>query len=116
MRGSKHMPKKPVPTLELVLTDDVNGSGTVNYGDSFTFTSDTPTPQSEVGVRCVQGSAFVFDGYISLFDSPLNRPLTFTSTNWDPDGPPAACVARLFHYNKRGYQEVETSIAFEVGQ
>jgi len=99
-------------TLNLVMLNDVGTSG-LSYGDKITFTSNTTVAYPEVGLRCYQGAAFVFDGYVSLYDSWLNQDLTLVSTQWNRSLN-ASCTARLFYYDSRSREKILTTMALTV--
>ena len=101
------------PSLDLVMVTDLNSNGAANYGDTITFRSDTTASGAEVGLRCYQGSNFVFDGYVSLYDSWLGKELTLESSKWDRSSS-ADCVARLFTYNRKNQQQVMTTLSITV--
>jgi hypothetical protein len=111
--GNKPSGGSSTATLNLVLVRDANGDGAPNYGDTISFTSNTTASRAEVGFRCYQGSNFVFDGYVSLFDSWLNTELVLTSTQWDT-ARDANCAARLFTYDSRAREQVMKSMAVTV--
>lgn len=98
-----------------VMVVDNNGDGLPNYLDAVTFkVSTTATSQPQVGLRCWQGQTFVFDGYVSYFDSWLSPTyFTLASSYWNP-ALSASCTARLFYYSKRGQENVLGSLGFSV--
>ena len=98
-----------------VLVVDPDADGVVAHGDSVTFNVATnATSYPEVGVRCWQGNSWVYDGYVSYFDSWLSPSyFTLDSSNWSATLG-ASCSARLFYYNKRGVEQVLGTISFEV--
>jgi len=100
------------PSLDLVMVTDVGTSGT-SYGDTITFRSDTTASGAEVGLRCYQGSNFVFDGYVSLYESWLGKELILESTKWDRSSG-ADCYARLFTYNRKNQQVVLATLNVPV--
>jgi hypothetical protein len=101
------------PSLDLVMVADANTNGAPNYGDTITFRSNTTATNAEVGLRCYQGSTFVFDGYVSLYDSWMGRDLTLVSSQWNASAS-ADCYARLFTYNRKGQQVVMTTLGVPV--
>jgi len=105
--------KKNSGTLELVLLD--GSDGLANHYDLVTF--DVSTSASDrpfVGVRCWQGTDWVYDGYVGFFDEYLFDPwLTLDSPYWSA-GSSADCEARLFYYDRRGRQKVLNTLAFDV--
>jgi hypothetical protein len=98
-----------------VMVLDNNGDRLPNRYDEITFnvsTSATATP--EVGLRCYQGSAWVFDGYVGYFPGYLfDRWFTLNSNYW-VDGASTNCTARLFYRNKRGQEVVLSTLSFSV--
>ena len=101
-------------TVALVLVNDQNANGAPNYADTVTFTaSTTATDKPMVGLRCYQGSTFVFDAYVALFDSWLSKNLTLASSYWDPAAD-ASCTARLFYYDNRSREQILTTLQFAV--
>ena len=98
-------------TLALVMVSDQNANGAPNYGDVVKFTATTSARNPEVGLRCMQGATFVFDGYVSLYDSWLSKNLTLESSRWDQSRD-ASCTARLFYYDNRSREQILTTLAF----
>jgi hypothetical protein len=97
-----------------VMVLDANGNRQSNYGDEITFTVTTTASQPEVGVRCWQGTTWMYDAYVSYFNSWLSpQYFLLTSTKWDP-AVIADCTARLFYYNKRGQENVLATLKFSV--
>ncbi len=67
------------------MVHDANGNGHPNYRDSVTFTVSSSASQPFVGVRCWQGSAFVFDSYVGYYaGSWFAQDFTLDSMYWDP--------------------------------
>ena len=77
--------------------------------------STTATDRPYVGVRCWQGSAWVYDGYVGYFPEYMYPEDWFVldSPYWTP-GTPATCTARLFYYDRRGNQKILTTHDFAV--
>jgi hypothetical protein len=100
-------------TLELVLLDA--SDDVANHYDLVTF--DVTTSASDrpfVGVRCWQGTDWVYDGYVGFFDDYLFDPwLTLDSPYWSA-GSNADCEARLFYFDKRGREKVLNTLNFPV--
>lgn len=98
-----------------ILVNDVDSDGIVDHRDSITFTvSTTSTDRPFVGVRCYQGSAFVYDGYVGYFPTYMYDPwFVMSSPFWDAAAS-ANCTARLFHYDRRGNQNVLSTLSFSV--
>ncbi len=62
----------------------------------------------------LQGSNFVHDGYIALYDASwLQKIFTLGSSYWDP-ALDATCTARLFYYDRRGNEKILASTDFGV--
>jgi hypothetical protein len=102
-------------TISLGMVTDQNSDGLSNRGDEITFTvSTTATDRPFVGVRCYQGTNFVYDGYAGYFESALySKNFTLSNPYW-AEGTAAGCTARLFYYDKRGGQHIITSLDFVV--
>ena len=67
-----------------------------------------------VGLRCWQGTAFVHDGYIALYDASwLAKHFTLGSSYWNPASD-ATCTARLFYYDNRGRERLLATSDFGV--
>jgi hypothetical protein len=97
-----------------VMVYDANGNGLPNYMDNITFTVSTTASQPQVGLRCYQGTTFVEDAYVAYFDSWLSpKYFQLGSSYWDP-ALAASCTARLFYYNKRGVEQVQATLTFDV--
>jgi hypothetical protein len=94
---------------------DANGNGLPNYMDDITFTvSTTASDLPMVGLRCYQGTSFVLDGYIALYDASwLAKYFTLGSSYWAP-ALDATCTARLFYYDNRGREKVLATTDFGV--
>lgn len=99
-------------SLALVLMD---GATQAAHNGRVTFTvSTTATDRPFVGLRCWQGTNFVYDGYVGYFPGALFDPwFTLDSPYW-ADGVQASCTARLFYYDRRGNQNVLTEQSFSV--
>ncbi len=98
-------------TVSLVLLD---GATEPKYGGRITFSASTSAERPFVGVRCYQGTNFVYDGYVGLFADYMFDPwLTLGSDYWAA-GVAANCTARLFYYGKRGNQVVLATTTFAV--
>lgn len=105
--------RNSVSTMELQMVLDGNADGAPNHLDEITFavtTSATDTPM--VGLRCWQGSAFVHDGYIALYEASwLVKYFRLDSSYWDA-AQPATCAARLFYYDNRSRERVLATMDF----
>ena len=93
---------------------DLDGNGVVSYGDEINFTVSTSASYPEVGLRCYQGTTWVYDAYVSYFDSWLSaKYFTLDSSYWQADEA-ANCTARLFYYNKHGTERVLATLSFDA--
>ena len=99
-------------SLSLVLMD---GATEARNGGRVTFAvSTTATDRPFVGLRCWQGTSFVYDGYVGYFPSYMFDPwFTLGSPYWVADQA-ASCTARLFRYDSRGRQIVLATTSFPV--
>jgi hypothetical protein len=101
-------------SLAVVMFADANANGAPNYGDGVTFNVERSTTQVFVGLRCWQGSNFVFDGYVGYFEGAwFEDHFTLTSMYWDPQQS-ASCTARKFTYSRRGTESVSATTTFAV--
>lgn len=99
-------------SLELVVLD---GPEAANHGDRVTFrTNQTASDRPFVGVRCYQGSTWVLDGYVGLFEEYMFDPWVTLSSNYWAAGVDASCTARLFYYDRRGNEKILTTKTFAV--
>lgn len=100
-------------TVALVLLDSTDG--VAHRGQRVTFeVATTASDRPFVGLRCWQGSEWVYDGYVGYFPDYLWDPWFVLDSNYWGDGTDAFCTARLFYYDKRGNQKVLTSTDFAV--
>lgn len=85
-----------------------------SYGSTITFNVQTnQTTQPNVNVRCYQGTAFVYDGWVSLWPGSLTgEDLVLSSDYWT--GGAADCTARLVTFNSKGQQQTLASMTFHV--
>jgi hypothetical protein len=99
-------------SFSLVLMD---GATQAAHNGRITFNvSTTATDRPFVGLRCWQGTNFVYDGYVGYFPGALFDPwFTLDSPYW-ADGVQASCTARLFYYDRRGNQNVLLEQSFPV--
>jgi hypothetical protein len=98
-----------------VMVTDLNGNGVVNHGDSITFTVATAaTPKPEVGVRCYQGSNWVYDGYVGYWSGYMFTPYFTLDSGYWASGVPATCTARLFYYDNRSREQDLATLSFSV--
>ena len=99
-------------SFSLVLMD---GATQAAHNGRVTFNvSTTATDRPFVGLRCYQGTNFVYDGYVGYFPGAMFDPwFTLDSPSW-ADGVSASCTARLFYYDRRGNQNVLMEQSFPV--
>jgi hypothetical protein len=111
-KGGKGAGTTTTSSLRLVLMD---GATQAAHGGRVTFdVSTTATDRPFVGLRCWQGTNWVYDGYVGYFPGALFDPwFTLGSPYW-ADGVEASCTARLFYYDRRGTQKVLTTMSFPV--
>jgi hypothetical protein len=101
-------------SLAVVMVADANANGQPNYGDQITFNVVRSSAQQFVGLRCWQGSNFVFDSYVGYFDGAwFGDRFTLGSMYWDASLS-ASCTARLFTYSNRGTERVSATTTFAV--
>jgi len=98
-----------------VLVSDADGDGSAGHLDWITFTVETTaTDRPFVGLRCYQGSAFVYDGYVGYFPTYMyDEWFVLSSPYWEATLS-ADCTARLFYYDRRGNQRVLSTLDFAV--
>ena len=99
-------------SFSLVLMDGATQAA--HYG-RITFTaSTTATAKPQVGLRCSQGSNWVYDSYIGLWPTYMFDPWFTLDSGYWVDGVPATCDARLFYNDSRGRQIVLATMSFPV--
>ena len=98
-----------------VLVTDADGSGTASHGDDITFNvSTSATAYPQVGLRCYQGTTWVYDGYVGYWATyQWDRFFRLESNYWNPELA-ASCTARLFYNDSRGRQVVLSTLTFGV--
>ena len=107
-------------SLDLVVlsasAQSVDSSVAVRHGDEVTFAVKTSAELPFVGLRCWQGSEFVYDAYQGYFDGYYDPTPSFTleSAYWQ-DGVSASCTARLIEWNRQGRENVLATTTFSVG-
>jgi hypothetical protein len=108
---------KASSSLSLVLV----GSGSApaasvqpSYGSTISFVVQTnQTDHPNVNVRCYQGTAFVYDGWISLWPgSVTGQNLVLSSGYWTSGA--ADCTANLVAFNSKGQAQTLASMTFHV--
>jgi hypothetical protein len=99
-------------SFSLVLMD---GATEAAHNGRITFdVSTTATDVPEVGLRCYQGSNWVFDGYVGYFPSYMFDPWFTLDSGYWADGVAAICNARLFYFDGRGREIVLQTMTFPV--
>lgn len=98
-----------------VMVADLDGNGVVSHGDSINFVvSTTATPKPEVGLRCYQGSNWVYDGYVGYWPDYMFTPYFGLDSGYWVSGVPANCTARLFFYDNRSREQILATLSFTV--
>jgi hypothetical protein len=100
----KNAPTAPV--LAVVLTNDVNGDGLPNWGDSVTFNVTTTQNWNQVTLTCSQNGVGVYGAVW-----PFTPDVTLSSTAWQ--GGAADCTAVLISYDGKKNDSVG-SVSFPV--
>lgn len=101
-------------TFTLVMVDDINGDQAPNYAETITFDLSTSASKPYVNVRCYQGTAFVYDGWVGYYAGAwFDKAFTLASTTWT--GGAANCVARLVTYGKNGREQTLATKSIAVG-
>jgi hypothetical protein len=98
-----------------VMVVDSNGNGSADRLDSITFNVSASTSKPQVGLRCYQGSSWVYDGYVGYFAGYMFTPYFGLDSGYWAAGVPATCNARLFYNDNRGRQIVLATLSFSVG-
>jgi hypothetical protein len=99
-------------TMSLVLMD--GATQVAHYGRITFDVSTTATDEPEVGLRCSQGSNWVYDSYVGYFPGYMFTPWFTLDSGYWVDGVPATCDARLFYNDRRGRQIVLATMSFPV--
>jgi hypothetical protein len=99
-------------TLSLKLMDGATEAS--HYGRITFDVSTTATATPQVGLRCYQGSSWVYDAYVGYFAGYMFDPWFTLKSNYWVDGVPATCNARLFYNDSRGRENVLKTMTFTV--
>jgi hypothetical protein len=99
-------------SFSLVLMDGATQAA--HYGRITFDVSTNETSVPEVGLRCYQGSTWVFDAYVGYYPGYLFDPWFTLDSNYWEDGIPATCNARLFYFDRRGREVVLRTMSFPV--
>lgn len=98
-----------------VMVADLNANGSANAGDDITFDVSAPgTAFPLVGLRCWQGTNWVYDAYVGYWATyNWDRFFRLSSGSWNPELA-ANCTARLFYNDNRGREHVLNTLDFGV--
>ena len=98
-----------------VMVTDTDGDGSTSYGDDITFNvSTSATAFPLVGLRCWQGTNWVYDAYVGYWATyNWDRFFRLTSGSWNPELA-ATCTARLIYNDSRGREHVLNTMNFSV--
>jgi hypothetical protein len=103
-------------TVAVVLNTDVNGNGSINWGDTVTYTvATTATVYPYVSTQCTQSGTLVLSdsaGFFASYAWPDSRFLRLATDRWT--GGAASCTARLYSMDG-GSQSILGTVAFSVG-
>ncbi|MGH3083390.1 MAG: hypothetical protein ACRDNP_04910 [Gaiellaceae bacterium] len=99
-------------SLSLRLMDGATEAA--HYGRITFDVSTAATDRPQVGLRCYQGSNWVFDAYVGYYPSYMFDQWFNLKSNYWVDGVWATCNARLFYFDRRGNENVLTTISFPV--
>jgi hypothetical protein len=99
-------------SFRLVLMDGATQAA--HYGRITFDVSTTATATPSVGLRCYQGSNWVYDAYVGYFPSYMFDQWFTLKSNYWVDGVPATCNARLFYNDRRGREVVLATMSFPV--
>ena len=97
-----------------VMVTDANANGAANVGDDITFNVSTTVSHPLVGLRCWQGTNWVYDAYVGYWATyNWDRFFRLSSGYWNADLS-ANCTARLFYNDNRGREHVMNTMTFVV--
>ena len=97
-----------------VLVTDADGNGAASYLDDITFDVSASATHPLVGLRCWQGTNFVYDAYVGYWSTyNWDRFFRLSSGSWNADAA-ANCTARLFYNDSRGREHVMATMTFGV--
>lgn len=99
-------------SFSLVLMDGATQAA--HYGRVTFDVSTSATKTPSVGLRCYQGSNFVYDSYVGYFPGYMFEQWFTLKSNYWVDGVAATCDARLFYNDRRGRQVVLATMSFPV--
>ena len=98
-----------------VMVADADVDGAVSHLDDISFNvSTSATAYPQVGLRCWQGTNWVYDAYVGYWATyQWDRFFRLESNYWNA-GLAANCTARLFYNDSRGRQVVLSTLDFGV--
>jgi hypothetical protein len=103
-------------TINLVMVNDANGDGLVNYGDSVTFqVSTTATDKPLVEADCYQSGVRVYShsaGFYPDYPWPDSQIFNLSSSVWT--GGAADCTAQLYMSDGSGGFKTLATLSFPV--
>lgn len=93
----------------------LDGATKATHGGKVTFEVSASADRPFVGLRCWQGTTWVYDAYVGYFADYMYEQDWFVldSPYWHA-GTEATCTGRLFYYDKRGNQKVLATTDFVV--
>ena len=101
-------------SLSWRMVTDADTNGALTHGDTITFDLSTSASKPYVNVRCYQGTAFVYDGWVGYYAGAwFARDFTLVSDAWTTGS--ADCLARLVTYGKNGREQTQAKQEFVVG-
>jgi hypothetical protein len=104
-------PFRDDPLARVELGDHVLLHGRIVLSPSTLLTA---TDVPHVGLRCYQGSNWVFDAYVGYYPSYLFDPWFTLDSNYWADGVAAISNARLVYFGRRGREIVLQTVTFAV--
>lgn len=97
-------------SIRLVLLD---GATEVRYGGRITFEVTSSAEKPYVNLRCYQGTAFVYDGWVGYYAGAwFSQYFTLSGAYWT--GGAADCTARLVTFGRNGSERTLSSLSFHV--
>ena len=111
-KGGSSKGGKDSGSIALIVLDD---AAQASHRGRVTFEVSASADRPFVGLRCWQGTTWVYDAYVGYFADYMYDEDWFVldSPYWQA-GSDATCTARLFYYDKRGNQKVLATTEFAV--
>ncbi len=109
--GNGNRGSSSTSSLTLVLMD---GATEARHNGRVTFDVSTSADQPFVGLRCWQGSSFVYDAYVGYYPGAWFDQWFVLDSDYWADGIAASCTARLFYYSRQGRERVLKTLDFPV--